>query len=51
MRGLCQFQYNERTENNSLVLSLSLYIYSLGHYATNREVAGSSPDEVDFFFN
>jgi hypothetical protein len=23
----------------------------LRHYATSRKVAGSSPDEVDFFFN
>jgi hypothetical protein len=23
----------------------------LRHYATSRNVAGSSPDEVDFFFN
>jgi hypothetical protein len=24
---------------------------SLRHYDTSRKVAGSSPDEVDFFFN
>jgi hypothetical protein len=26
-----------------------LHIYSLWHYAASRKVAGSNPDEVDFF--
>jgi hypothetical protein len=24
-------------------------VFQLGHYATSRKVAGTSPDEVDFF--
>jgi hypothetical protein len=34
--------YNHNREN--------LKSNSLRHYATSRKVAGSSPDEVDFFF-
>jgi hypothetical protein len=28
-----------------------LYLYELGHYATNRTIAGSRPDEVNELFS
>jgi hypothetical protein len=33
------------------MVSVAWYSYGLRHYVTSRKVAGSSPDEVDFFFN
>jgi hypothetical protein len=32
------------------VQSMALESGGGGHYATSRKVTGSSPDEVDFFF-